>query len=211
MDTQDKRIRVLIVDDHPLMRLGIAAMIQAQSDMEVVAEAGTSSEAVTMFQQHRPDITLMDLQLPPSGGVAAIRTIKRIYPDARFLVLTTYEGDEDIFQALQAGAIGYLIKGSSYGDNLLQALRRAHAGKRYIPAEVAQRLARRNPRAVLTERESQVLQSLAQGKTNREIAAALGVTEATVKAHMTAILEHLNAQDRTEALVIAQQRGLIHI
>ena len=211
MSGEEKRIRIMIVDDHPLMRMGIGAMIRAQKDMDVVAEAGTSAEAISLFEKHLPDVTLMDLQLPPDNGVGAIRTIRHRYPNARFLVLTTYEGDEDIFQALQAGAVGYLIKGTSYGEQLLLGLRRVHAGKRYIPSEIAQRLAQRNPNATLSERERQVLQLLARGKSNKEIAAVLGVTEATVKAHMTAILENLNAQDRTEAVVIAHQRGLVHL
>jgi DNA-binding NarL/FixJ family response regulator len=203
-------MRVLVVDDHPLMRAGISAIVNAQPDMTIAGEAGTSEEAITLFERIRPDVTLMDLQLPPKGGVSVIRELRSKYQTARFLVVTTYEGDEDIFQALQAGAIGYLIKGLS-SELLLKGLRHVHAGRRYIPSEVAQRLQRRNPQSMMSEREQQVLRLLARGKSNRAIAAVLGVREATVKAHMTRILENLNAQDRTEAVIIAHQRGLIHL
>lgn len=203
-------IRILVVDDHPLMRVGIAAIIDAQADMTVIGQASTTEEAVQTFAQLRPDITLMDLRLPGAGGVIAIRALRQRDPEARVMVLTTYEGDEDIFQALQAGAVGYLVKGMSH-DLLVKGLRHVHSGKRYIPSQVAERLRQRNPNSVLSERERQVLQLLARGRSNKGIAAALGVTEATVKCHVSVILNTLNAQDRTEAVVIALERGLVHL
>lgn len=203
-------IRVLVVDDHPIMRIGVSAIIAAQPDMEVVGDAGRSEEAIELFERLQPDITLMDLQLPSVGGVQVIRTLRQKYPTARFMVLTTYEGDEDIFQALEAGAVGYVIKGMPH-DLLIKGLRHVHAGKLYVPSEVARKLNLRNPEAALSDREQQVLALLAQGKSNKAIATALGIAEATIKCHVSVILESLNVQDRTEAVVVALQRGLVHL
>jgi two-component system, NarL family, response regulator len=205
-----EKIRVLVVDDHPLMRVGIAAIVNAQPDMAAVAQAGSGEEAVNLFERHSPDITLMDLRLPGMSGVNAIQTIRNRHAHARFVVLTTYEGDEDIHQALVAGAQGYMIKGMPH-EALVDALRRVHAGGRFLPRPVKQALASRTPNSDLSSRERQVLTLLAEGRSNKEIAAKLGITEATVKSHVSVILIRLNASDRTQAVVIALQRGLIHL
>jgi two-component system, NarL family, response regulator len=209
MENSDK-ITVLVVDDHPLMRVGIAAIINAHADMIASAQAGTGEEAVELFEQHRPDVTLIDLRLPGMSGVEAIQTIRTRHPQARFVVLTTYEGDEDIYQALAAGAQGYMIKGMPH-DTLINAVRRVHAGGRFLPPPVKHALASRTPNSDLSSREREVLALLASGKTNREIAAELRITEATVKCHVSVILMRLNANDRTQAVVVALQRGLVHL
>ena len=204
------KIRVLIADDHPLMRFGITAMIQTQPDMDVVAQAGTSAQAVELFRQFQPGITLMDLRLPDESGVHAIRKIRAISRDARIIVLTTYEGDEDIHQALQAGAMGYIIKGMP-NDVLLKALRRVHAGNRFLPPPVTSALFGRSPDSELSHREREVLTLIVGGKSNREIAEALNIKEATVKTHVSVILMRLNVSDRTQAVVEALRRGLEHL
>lgn len=203
-------IQVLVVDDHPLMRVGISAIIDARDGMRTVAQAGSGEEAIELFERHRPDVTLMDLRLPCMPGVDAIRTIRCAHPNARFIVLTTYEGDEDIHQAMEAGAMGYLIKGMPY-ESLLEALERVHAGRRYLPPPVKRALASRTPSSDLTQRERQVLHLLASGNSNRQIGEALSITEATVKCHVSTILMRLNAVDRTQAVIAALQRGLVHI
>ncbi len=205
-----EKIKVLVVDDHPLMRVGIAAIIDARSDMSAIAQAGTGEEAVKLFEQHHPDITLMDLRLPGMSGVNAIRAIRSKHPQARFVVLTTYEGDEDIHQALAAGAQGYMIKGMPH-EALIEALRRVHAGRRFLPQPVKMALASRTPDSDLSTRERQVLALIADGKSNKDIASELGITEATVKCHVSVILMRLNASDRTQAVVVALQRGLVHL
>jgi DNA-binding NarL/FixJ family response regulator len=205
-----EKIKVLVVDDHPLMRVGIAAIINARADMITVAQAGDGEEAVELFEQHRPDVTLMDLRLPRMSGVNTIQTIRSRHEQARFVVLTTYEGDEDIHQALAAGAQGYMIKGMPH-DALIEALRRVHAGGRFLPRPVKQALASRNPNSDLSSRERQVLALLADGKSNKDIAGELGITEATVKCHVSAILMRLGVSDRTQAVVVALQRGLVHL
>jgi len=203
-------IRILIVDDHPIMRVGLAALLASSKEMEMVAEAGSGEEAVTLFARHLPDITLMDLRLPGISGVETIRRIRGQFPKARFIVLTTYEGDEDIFQAIEAGAAGYLVKGMPQ-EMLVNAVKRVHAGGRYLPPSMSQALASRLPDCSLSNREREVLALMATGKSNREIANQLGITEATVKCHVSVILMRLNASDRTQAVVIALQRGLIHL
>ncbi len=203
-------IRILIVDDHPIMRVGITALIASSSEMETVAQAGSGEEAVTLHAQHHPDITLMDLRLPGISGVETIRRIRMVSPKARFIVLTTYDGDEDIFQAMDAGAAGYLVKGMPQ-EMLVNAVKKVHEGGRYLPPTMSQALASRMPDSNLSGRECEVLDLLAQGKTNRQIADDLGITEATVKCHVSVILARLHASDRTQAVVIALQRGLIHI
>jgi DNA-binding NarL/FixJ family response regulator len=207
--SETRKIRVLIVDDHPLMRVGVAAIIDGQATMMTVAQASTGEEAVELYEQHRPDVTLMDLRLPQMSGVEAIRTIRRRHPLARFVVLTTYEGDEDIHQALEAGTQGYIIKGMPY-DLLLQALERVHAGGRFLPPPIKRALASRMPDSDLSHRERQVLELLVAGKSNKGIGELLGITEATVKSHVSTILMRLNAEDRTQAVVSALQRGLVH-
>ncbi len=203
-------IRVLVVDDHPIVRLGMTAIIDAQPDMTVVGQASDGEEAIRLFDSLHPDVTLMDLRLPGVGGVQAIRNIRTRHPDAKCLVLTTYEGDEDIFQALQAGAVGYLVKGMAH-DVLVKGLRQVYEGRQYVPSEIAQRLKQRNPLAALSGREQQVLTYLAQGKSNKSIAELLGITEATVKRHVSVILQQLNVEDRTQAVLVALRRGLVHL
>jgi len=201
---------VLVVDDHPIMRLGVAAIINAQQDMKVCAHVGTGEEAVEMYKKHRPDITLMDLRLPGMSGVEALRTIRSEDRHARCVVLTTYEGDEDIYQALDAGAAGYVIKAMSY-ETLVDALRRVHSGGRYLPPPVARSLANRTPNSDLSPREREVLALMVRGKSNKGIADALKISEATVKCHVSVILQRLNVEDRTQAVVVALQRGLAHL
>ena len=205
-----EKITVLIVDDHPMMRLGVAAIISDQTDMAVVAQAGTGEQAVELFRHHRPQVTLMDIRLPGMSGVDAIRAIRRESPRARFVVLTTYEGDEDVHQALEAGAQVYLVKGMS-PEALVDALRRVHAGHRVLPPPVARRLESRTPNSDLSAREREVLSLIAHGKNNKEIAATLGITEGTVKCHVTMILSRLGVSDRTQAVVAAAHRGIVHI
>jgi DNA-binding NarL/FixJ family response regulator len=205
-----EKIKVMVVDDHPLLRVGIAAIVNARTDMTVVAQAGTGEEAVALFPRHKPDVTLMDLRLPKMSGVATIKAIRSTHPGARFIVVTTYEGDEDIHRALEAGAHGYIIKGMPY-QVLVQALQRVHAGGRFLPPPVANALASRMPDSDLSARELEVLNLLVGGKSNKEIAQLLGITEATVKSHVSAILMRLNVEDRTQAVVTALQRGLVHL
>jgi DNA-binding NarL/FixJ family response regulator len=202
------KFNVLVVEDHPIMRLGIAAIINAQPDMRVSSQAESGMEAVNMFRKHRPDVTLMDLRLPGMSGLDALRTIRRDDPAARCVVLTTYEGDEDIHQALDAGAAGYLIKAMSH-ETLVDALRKVHAGTRFLPAPVARSLALRTPNSDLSPREREVLTLMVHGKSNKDIGGSLGITEATVKCHV--ILERLGVTDRTQAVIAALQRGLEHL
>lgn len=203
-------IRVLIVDDHPIMRVGIAAIIQATPDMTVVAQAGSGEEAIDLYEQQLPDIVLVDLRLPGMSGVEVIRTVRSRHQDAKFVVLTTYEGDEDIHQALEAGARSYIVKGMPH-STLVNALRRVHTGGRFLPTPVTRALSSRIPDSELSAREREVLQLIMQGRSNREIAAELGIAESTVKCHVSVILMRLNVNDRTQAVVTALQRGLIHL
>lgn len=203
-------ISILIVDDHFVVRTGLAAVISTQPDMVVVAEAINGRQAVELFRQHRPDITLMDLRMPEMNGVEAITAIRGEFPEARLIVLTTYDGDEDIYRALQAGARGYLLK-DMLREGLLEAVRAVHEGHRRIPTEVANRLAERLTRSELTSREMEVLELIVKGKTNKEIGAELGVTEGTVKIHINNILSKLGVSDRTQAATFALQRGIIHL
>ena len=205
-----EKIKVMIVDDHPLLRVGVASIVNARADMAVVAQSGTGEEAVSLFAQHRPDIMLMDLRLPKMSGVDAILTIRSRFPTDKFVVLTTYEGDEDIHRALEAGAKGYIIKGMPY-QTLVDALVRVHAGGRFLPSPVARALASRMPDCDLSSREHEVLKHLVGGMSNKEIAGLLGITEATVKCHVSTILMRLNVSDRTQAVVTAFQRGLVHL
>ena len=204
------RIRILVVDDHPIMRFGIATIINATPDMTTVAQAGSGEEAIELYDEHLPDITLMDLQLPGISGVDAIRTILARHADARFVVLTTYEGDEDIHQALEAGARSYLIKGMPH-EALVSALRRVHSGGRFLPPPLSRVLSSRTPNSDLTAREREVLKLIVKGRNNKDIASELGITEATVKCHVGVILSRLNVTDRTQAAIAALQRGLVHL
>jgi two-component system, NarL family, response regulator len=204
-------MKVMVVDDHPLMRVGITAIINARPDMTVVAQAETGEESVKLYQQYRPDVTLMDLRLPGKmGGVEAIAAVRSSHPHARFIVVTTYEGDADIHRALEAGAQGYVIKGMPY-QTLVEAIQKVHAGRRFVPLPVERALASRLPDSDLSSREMEVLQLLMSGKKNKDIANMLGITEATVKSHVSAILMRLNVNDRTEAVVTALRRGLVHL
>jgi DNA-binding NarL/FixJ family response regulator len=204
------KIRVLVVDDHPIMRFGIATIIDATPDMTAVAQAGSGEEAVELYEKHLPDITLMDLRLPGMSGVDAIRTIMARHHNAKFVVLTTYDGDEDIHQALEAGARSYIIKGMPH-DALVSALRRVHAGGKFLPPPVSRALSTRTPNSDLSAREREVLKLIVKGRSNREIASDLGITESTVKCHVGVILLRLNVSDRTQAAVAALQRGLAHL
>ena len=203
-------VKILIVDDHPIMRVGIAALISSSKEMECVGQAGTGEEAIQQHAALKPDVTLMDLRLPGISGVETIRRIRQRAPDARIIVLTTYEGDEDINQAMEAGDSGYLVKGLPQ-EMLVSAVRRVHAGGRYLPPPMSQALAARTPDSNLSTRERQVLALVAKGNSNKEIAVQLGITEATVKCHVSVILMRLSASDRTQAVVTALQRGLIHL
>ena len=203
-------INMMIVDDHPIMRVGIEAILNAQPDFRVVAQAGTSAEAIRLFAAHSPDLTLMDLRLPDRSGVDTIREIRKTSPHAKIIVLTTYEGDEDIHQALAAGALGYLIKGMPH-ETLIKALYRVHGGSRFLPNVVIQTLSSRVPGMHLSQREQEVLELLFAGKSNREIAKLLAIKEATVKSHVSVILLRLNVTDRTQAVVEGLKRGLVHL
>ena len=204
------RMRILVVDDHFIVRDGFAAMLETEPDMAVAGQARSGEEALELFRRVRPDVTLMDLRMPGMGGVEAIRAIRREFPDSRVIVLTTYDGDEDIYRALEAGAQAYLLK-DMLCDEILAAIRAVHAGQRRIPAAVGTRLAERMTGQDLSEREQRVLELVATGKSNKEIAAALEITEATVKGHMTSILGKLGVTDRTQAVITALRRGLVHL
>jgi DNA-binding NarL/FixJ family response regulator len=204
------KIRVLAVDDHALLRYGIASLVNAQPDMELVAQAATGREALEQFRQHRPDVTLMDLQMPDMNGIEAIIGIRSEFPDARIIVLTTYTGDVQVVRALRAGARGYLLKGNVHTD-LVETIRAVHAGEKRIPAEIAAELAEHAGEDKLTAREMDVLRLIAKGNANKEIAAQLSITEETVKSHVTRLLDKLRANDRTHAVTIGLQRGIIEL
>jgi two-component system NarL family response regulator len=204
------RVTVLTADDHPLIRSGLAAVIDAQPDMAVVGEATNGEEALERFRELRPDVVLMDLRMPVMDGLAAIRAIVSEFPTARIVALTTYDGDEDIHRALEAGAKGYLLK-DMLRTEVLHAIRAVHRGQRVIPAPVAARLAEYTPRIELTPRETEVLRLVAKGFSNRRIGEILGRTEGTVKVHLKNILEKLGVDDRTEAVTVALQRGILHL
>lgn len=203
-------IRVLIVDDHTVVRFGLAAIISLQPDMTVAGEASSGEEACALCTARPVDVVLMDLRLPGLSGVDAIRTIRAMRPNIRFIVLTTYEGDEDIRRALDAGAQAYLLKAMAHGD-VTAAIREVHSGGRVIPASVSRALAERRPHSQLSPRELEVLQHIASGCSNKEIGTALGITEATVKWHVNIILSRLDVGDRTQAIVTALQRGILHL
>jgi DNA-binding NarL/FixJ family response regulator len=203
-------IRVLVADDHPVVRAGLGAVIAEQDDLELVAEAENGANAVDLFRAHRPDVALMDLRMPVMDGVEAIRAITTEFPDARILALTTYEGDADIRRALEAGASGYLLKDMLLTE-VLTAVRAGWRGERVIPIAVAARLAEFPERSDLTEREAEVLQLVARGLSNKEVARAIGRTDETVKIHLKNAFAKLDVADRTEAVTVALTRGLIHL
>lgn len=203
-------IRILLADDHAVVREGLAAMISRRADMQVVAEAADGAHAVELARQHQPDVILMDLRMPGMGGVEAIRHIRAERPEARIIVLTTYDGDEDIYRALQAGAKAYLLKDTPR-DELLDAIRAVHAGQKRLPQEVAAKLAERVTSEPLTPRELDVLQLIVAGKSNKEIGAALNIAEGTVKIHVNGLLGKLGVSDRTQAVTEALRRGIVHL
>ena len=203
-------IRVMAVDDHPIFRDGLASLIAAYPDMCLVADAPNGLEAVRRFREHKPDVTLMDLSMPVMKGVDAITAIRAEFPEARIIALTTWDGDADIHRALEAGASGYLLK-DAVSVQVAEAIRQVHAGRRAIPPDVAQRLATFTPRVELTDREVEVLTYMARGLSNKEIAALVGRAEGTIKVHVLHILQKLQVGDRTEAVTIALQRGIIHL
>ena len=208
--SDEARIRILSVDDHPLLNEGIAAIINSQPDMQLVAQATSGRDAVAQFRQHLPDVTLMDLRMPDMSGIDTVIAIRAEFPDARIIMLTTFQGDVEIQRALEAGARGYLLKSMPPKD-LVAVIRQVHAGKKRIPSEIAAHLAEHMGEEELTSRELEVLRHIAGGNRNRDIAERLFVAEETVKVHVKHIMEKLGAKDRTEAVAIAVRRGILQL
>ncbi len=204
------KLKVMLVDDHYLVRMGLTSVIDLEPDMTVCAEASTGEQAISMYRAQRPDVLLMDLRLPGISGVVATQRIRMEFPEAKVIIVSTYVSDEDIYAALQAGAMAYLMK-SVGRDELAQAIRKAVVGRRHIPSDVAARLADRMSRVNLSTRELDVLRLLVGGKRNREIASSLDIAEGTVKLHVSSILGKLGAVDRTEAVTVALQRGIVQL
>jgi DNA-binding NarL/FixJ family response regulator len=205
-----KKIRVMLVDDHPMLRAGLDATLRAEDDMEGVAEAQSGEEAVKLYAKLRPNVTLMDLRLPQMSGVTAIEEIRKIDAEARVIVLTTYDGDEDIYRAMRAGARAYLLK-DMLRKELVEAIRAVHAGQRYVSPTVAARLAARTPGQELTAREVEILAQVVRGLGNKQIAGELGLAEGTVRIHLSNIFEKMGVHDRTQAAILAIQRGIVHL
>ena len=203
-------IQVLIADDHAIFRQGLATIIDRDPEMQVIAQAENGEQAIALFEAHQPDVTLMDLRMPEVEGVAAIAAICAIAKSARIIVLTTYDSDEDIYRGLQAGAKGYLLK-ETEPDELLNAIHTVHRGQQYIPPDVGAKLAQRLSNPELSERELEVLRSLAQGMSNADIADALSIGEGTVKSHVNRILNKLDVSDRTQAVIVAVKRGIVSL
>ncbi len=207
---QSNLIRVLIADDHPVVRQGLAAMIEREPDMVVIAQAGDGDSAIEMFCEYQPDVTLMDLRMPKMGGVDAIDAICSEFDDARIIVLTTFDGDEDIYRGLRAGARGYLLKDAE-PDELLRAIRTVASNQKYLQPTVGAKLAERMSNPELSDRETQVLRLMAVGKSNQDISAALRISESTVKFHINNILSKLSVNDRTQAVLVALKRGIVNL
>src|SRR3989475_3945812 len=203
-------IRILIAEDHTVVRDGLVALIKQEADMDVVAETGDGQQAVELWKQHRPDVTLMDLRMPGLEGVDAIYAIRAADPNARIVILTTFDGDEDIYRGMRAGAKSYLLK-DVRREELFQCIREVHAGRTFVPPAIAAKLAERLPAEELTSREREVLRLLAEGKPNKLIGAALSISEVTVKSHVQAVFRKLNVLSRTEAIAIANRKGLLHL
>jgi DNA-binding NarL/FixJ family response regulator len=203
-------IRILIADDHTVVRDGLTAIVKQEQDMEVVAETGDGNQAIELWKKHRPDVTLMDLRMPGLDCVNAIYGIRAVHPDARIIVLTTFDGDEDIYRGMRAGAKSYLLK-DVRREELFQCIREVHAGRRFVPPAIAAKLAERLPGEELSPRESEVLKLLAEGKPNKLIGAALDISEVTVKSHVQAVFKKLNVLSRTEAIAVASRRGLLRL
>ncbi len=210
MHSTHNLIRILTVDDHPLLRKGIAALVNAEADLKLVAEASNGKEAIEAFRSNQPDVTLMDLQMPDMNGLEAIHAIRSEFPEARIIVLTTYSGDMQVLRALKAGARGYILKGHVHKE-LLDTIRAVHAGKKRIPPEIAAELADHATDDPLTEREIDVVRLIAAGNSNKQIADQLSIGEATVKSHVTNILSKLGANDRVHAVTIGLKRGIIEL
>ena len=210
MSGERRPIRVMVCEDHAIVREGVVALLEAHEDFVVVAQAGDGESALPLFRAQPPDVTLVDLRMPKMDGVELIRVLRREFPASPFLVLTTYDSEDDVTRALQAGASGYLLKGANR-TTLRDAIRLVHAGRRFIPPEIAERLVPGAPAEELTEREVEVLRRIAEGLDNREIGEQLGISESTVKTHVNHLLGKLGVTDRTKALVLALKRGLVHI
>ncbi len=209
-DSTGQKIHLLCVDDHPLVRKGIAAILNNEADMDLVAEADNGRDAVELFRKHQPDVTLMDLQLPVLDGIAAVKLIRSEFPEAKIIALTSFDGDQNVFRALEAGVRGYLLKEMVHAE-ILNAIRVVHSGKKLMSQDAAQRLAEYFPQAALTPREIEVLTLVARGLANKEIAARLGTASGTIKMHVQNILSKLEAADRTQAVTIALKRGIIDL
>lgn len=206
----NKPIRLMLVDDHPAFRKGMAALLESETGLKVVAEAGNGPDAISLFRRHQPDVVLMDLRLPGMGGVEATIAIRKEFPAARIIVLTTFDADEDIYRAIQSGAQSYLLKDTP-DDELAATIRAVHAGQTRLPPKLAARLAARQQRPELSSREMDVLQLLVKGRSNKEIGSALFICEDTVKSHFRTLFVKLGVQDRTEAAINAIRHGIVHL
>jgi DNA-binding NarL/FixJ family response regulator len=207
---QTNVIRVLVVDDHAIVRQGVVALLEKRPEIQIVGDATDGRDAIEQYRRHRPDVALMDLRMPGLDGAETIALLRREFPDSRFIVLTSFDGDEDVFQALRAGAQGYLLKGMS-GDELVDAIKTVAEGKRWIPAALAARAHSRTAMDQLTDRESDVLRLVVAGKSNKEIGAELDLQESTVKSYLTSVFGKLGVTSRTQAIVVALQRGLVSL